>query len=360
MEGNKRKLTGIEYRKIKEKLDSLKMVVDIIDSNEDDFNKAFKIYKIYCSADKFRKTYRTVDDNDIIDPIYKDYMDRMAETYSVLANYEENNIANNAKYIISIEKYLDNYEMAKKVIEAFIEDDKSYNINAFFNRMGITKEEFNFCVEAIKILDLGLFNLYEEKLKNEDVKKYYANIEAFRNIAHGIKTGYLLDGRVYDILDFWRLVPFIIPHNEEHKTKLEFDNYKKINPKIYYSCKFLTKIDYFTRATSLEDNKVIMKYVHDNKLYDYNYFWDGTIRKAHIGMTISYKTVNPKNKKDITVRQKTLTEEDLNNILEYIKVNELPNIMQVFKIVLKRYVFDELDLTQVKRQEKVLGLKRNL
>ena len=68
-------------------------------------------------------------------------------------------------------------------------------------------------------------------------------------------TGRHLDGTEFEMLEFWKRVPFV----SDSSTRSEFFGYSKINPKIAWATTCIGRLDNFTKVTLPEDNKIIMK-----------------------------------------------------------------------------------------------------
>ena len=139
---------------------------------------------------------------------YRDNLDIVKEMYNYYLKYEQSGLINTINDYFDYKDYYKCYNYSKFVIEKYINDKSSYKFSDFLFELGIDNNTFDYCVNVIEELDVGLYNKYLNKKKNS-VKEYqdyiYYNIS---NIINGIKTGKLFDGTKFNKKKFWELVPF--------------------------------------------------------------------------------------------------------------------------------------------------------
>ena len=79
---NKVFLYRMEETVVKERLARLKTIVDILDSDMCEYEKAYEIAKIYDSPEKFRMAYSIINKYGQEDPRFDGYISRFSEIYS--------------------------------------------------------------------------------------------------------------------------------------------------------------------------------------------------------------------------------------------------------------------------------------
>ncbi len=351
-----------------EKLNNIKTIIGIIDSEVKDYEKAFQICKIYSSPEKFRKAYGLIKKYGMKDSTFQEYVSRIEEIYTILLDYQDRGIIDDVNYIIRIEPYLNNYSYAKSIIEYYLSTDYKPDF-VFFEELGIDQDTFDFCLDTLRELDIELLKQFNEKRKKQ---KYYANIYTFKNIAYGIKTGKLFDGTPFDLLEFWKLVPF----KYSKGIKKDFDEFAKINPKIFFrSNNFFGQVENFINATMPNESKIILGYMRENHIYSYRYVSEEQFRKLYSGIEIIVNNIygvptkidNPEealskindNQTDSIVGRTVFTSKDIDNVLEYMKLHKLPSLIEVFKLVQDKYIKGEINMEEEKNKKKA-SLKKIL
>lgn len=363
MEEMKKNIYKNNEEQLAEKLKNIKAIIEIIDLDAKNYEKALHICKIYDSPEKFRKAFGLIKKFGEKDPMFMEYVPRIEEIYTILLDYQNKGIIDNVNYIIKMESYLNNFKYAKSIIEYYLSSEYKQD-SVLFEELGIDQNTFDFCIETIKNLDVNLINQFNEKRKKQ---KYFANIYTFKNIAFGIRTGKLFDGTPFDLLEFWKLVPF----KYSKGIKKDFDEFKALNPEIFFrSDNFYGQIENFTKATMPDESKTILGYMKHNRIYSYRYVSEGQFRKLYSGISIivnniygiptkidcpdeAIKKIND-NQADTIVGRTTFTSDDANNVIEYMKLHKLPSLIEVFKLVQEKYVRGEINMTEElkKAQEK--------
>lgn len=145
------------------KIQKLKEINTILNSNDIDYAKVDKIISLFSSSEKFRKEYLRLINFGLADPMLDPIKDEL-KIFDYLLNkfkkYEEAGIVKDVKYLKSIEIYHRNYEYAKFAINHYIDSDDSYKSKDFLNRLGLKVDDFNFCVDTIKELDVDLYKKF--------------------------------------------------------------------------------------------------------------------------------------------------------------------------------------------------------
>lgn len=217
--------------------------------------------------------------------------------------------------ILEENNYLDNYLYAEYVITTFINDDRNYQRGRFFRVTNTNRKTFAYCEEVIRFLNPRLYKEYLEARKISEVKKKY-NMKANINlIARGIETGHLADGSEFDILDFYRFIPF-------KESGLKFARDLKI---------------FMSDSEGLIDGAfdTISNYMKENHITEIIYLTENNMLK-NISTLGSDERITP---------------EVIHNCFRYMFASGLPKVDAIFKIVLKRYLNGEIDFNDLERME---------
>ena len=227
------------------KLDRLKKLIDIYNSNDKILNRLEKICRICSSSYDFAKIYLGQNAVSLLNnDFYKNNKDKVVELYLFLKRNEENGKVSFINDYIYNEDYLECYDYSKFVINGFI-NDNSITFAAFLSDFGIKPSVFQFCVETVQELDKELYKKFLSSCKTKNKKYCIGCYKNIKNIINGIKTGYLLDGSKFDEEVFWELVPF-----KENKSfeKIIRDYVEKNFWQDYsYFLLYLSEVDYNKR-----------------------------------------------------------------------------------------------------------------
>lgn len=319
-----------------EKINNLKKIVKIIESDNNDYEKAMLIKDIYKSKKDFDQAYHLMLKFGQDDARVNIYFDTINKISNLLEYYEDKDILGSAIYVSKMEDRFIYYDYAKFVIDTYVNTD-SYNTRQFFESLGIDEKIFKYCIRIIEELNIDLYNAYLKKKEDNKIRRYEANIYTFKNIANGIKTGYLFDGEEFDLITFWKIVPF--KYSDGIET--EFREFKQINPNIRSTVpgNFLTKINTFVRAAVPEVLDTITNYLGVNNIRNYQYVSEEQLRVMYSGATISYM----KDGEVVTVDAK----EELDIVVKYLRVNHLPFLAQIIKIIQTKYRSGEIDIQKL-------------
>ena len=291
---------------------------EIMNSNDNEYHKVEKILSIFESTEEFRKKYHLIikygiEDEKLlsVQQLLKNY----EKIYNKFKEYEEKGIVKKVSYILSIEDYIKNYEYAKFIIENYLKRQDSYKEKDFLDKYGIDKEIFEYCVDTIHELDINLYKRYlERKYMNNKIKCLY-NSKVIHNLAIGILKGKLPDGTKLDIFEFVKRLPY----KRREKTMYALIDFMKRNNK--------------------EDMDIILKYMQDNGLTKSTSFTPLNINKIY--------------EKKITKNKIELTKEDKDNILDYLRINNIPLINKTFTAACAKFFSGEIT------NEMIYALKAN-
>lgn len=224
----------------------------------------------------------------------------------LISNNKNVNLYKNLEYIVSniykvyaifesayyFKDYYENHTVeAINIVSDFIMEKDVPTEKVFFHLKGIYEGEFKAAVEAVKNTDPYLYQKYEERMENDYEIRFNAVVNRFREIAKGIETGFLSDGKKFDVLEFWRLVPFMYSKG----AKRDWNHFEKFVPFLdyypsdQYPGAFRRKISHFLKAALPEKYNVIMDYIKDNGIYSYTYMSYRSYRKIHNGGSVRFR-----------------------------------------------------------------------
>ena len=247
--------------------------------------------------------------------------DKIIEVYTILE--KEPNLKSNVLYRKNIEnhleqtKYLDNYLYAKYVIELFISDD-SLSKNEFYQKLEIDNMTFNYCVELIKFLDIELYKKYEQTILDNSINKNNRIKTNIDEIVNRVNTDVS-----FSILDFYKLVPF---------KEYEYNFVPSLLNFIISNYGF-GSITYCT----------ILNYLYRNGINN-----------------CSYVTEESLNSKTMIISGVKITPYIINIIFRYMKLNDLPYISNVYDIVLRMYIDNKIDVSELIQKEQSVENKSKL
>ena len=296
------------------RLQKINLLNEKFSSNESDYKKIDFFLKLFASPEEFRKSYTLFikfGKKDKRLDSAREALNNYEYLYNKLRVYELDGIIDDVRYLMSIENYQKNYSYAKFVIEYYINSSNSYKETDFFSTLGIDKDIFNYCIETIEYLDKDLYNKFLMK-KEENRKTRCLKIsETLTNLAYGIKNNELPNGTPFDLLEFIKRIPF-------KKSK-----------------NFVNELVTFLERNNPQDKDIIINYLYLNKLH---------LPSALAPLDIKdiYTTKN-------IINGKELTNEDKNNIINYLKVNNIPLVNRAYSFAKMKYLNGEIDLETTKQ-----------
>ncbi len=216
------------------------------------------ILTLYKNAEDFRRQYslfQKFGKEDEKLTIFRETLSNIDKVYSIFLKYEESGLVDNIKFINSNKELIENYDYARRVINAYIDDIDSYNHRKFFTSIDIDKEKFLFCLKTMEIFDPNLYKRYQEKKEINKKVRYIKSRETIEDLVVEIKTGSFKDGTPFDLLEFIRKVPF----------KYKHDFFKSITEFMSKNC---TKEEYSVMTKYMYKNKDVFKPLNLNTVYD--------------------------------------------------------------------------------------------
>ena len=193
-------------KKAKENFARLKELLVILNTCDNDYQRVIKMRRIYSSYASFEKAFYL---QGKFREVFSDYQGEIETLRDIYKNYEQTGMleyaANEDKFLLRKEGDLD----SRFVIEAYINDECSYDLDKFLLRYKVTYRAFKVCVDKIKEYDSDLYAKYLEASKNNMTKRLVFPIYSINSILEGIKTGKTVDNKKLDALEFYRIAPFV-------------------------------------------------------------------------------------------------------------------------------------------------------
>jgi len=317
-----------DIEELQKRVDNLNIIYKALKSNLSEDEKIKIVFEIFKDKDEFNKKYALLIKFGANDPrldsvreALNDF-DFISNTINSFSDIQIKNVRyrTEVENILKENNYLDNYLYAEYVIKTYLTDDKSYLKNNFLGNLGINYEIFQYCEELIQFLNPVLYKQYQECVSENNKKRAWAIGMTIRNLARGINTGYLDDGTEFDILEFYKRVPF-----------------KE------YEAKFVCTLEDFILRNIGNENGIYSTI--NNYLYQNNITKMIPASETKLSETsISYNGVE-------------LTPEIIHNVFRYMKVNGLPEVIGVYRIVLSKYVNNEIDFSLLDEQEQQMESK---
>lgn len=197
----------------------------------------------------------------------------------------------------------------------------------FLESVGINRTIFNYCTKVVEELDVDLYKKYEIVHKENIIRKYIEYKENLENIIIGIKTGKLIDGKNFDLVSFWKNIPF----TDSKVAVEEFKDFKTIEEDLELRAPgYLQKIRNFVKITIPKELPTLNKFIVENKI-------SVNIRKVDLEKLNSYRSI---------VNGREITKDDNNKIINYMINNNIPLIESAYVAVRNKYLNNELNLEE--------------
>ena len=245
-------------------------------------------------------------------------------------------------------------EDAKRIIKTYALSDKYSDFYEYLAKMNISELYFNACLKVMKEKDNYLYQQCLSKIKKSKTNIYYQNISRCRDLAIGIKTGNFIDGTNFDMLEFYKRLPFV-----GEIGRRDFDDCCEVNPLIIDSKFIFGRIDKFTEIVDPDSNKIIMNFVRCKRISRIRLMKEEELRNRYQNITRFRKEVIDSNGNEFTI-DRELTTNDIDKVINYMKENNLIFLEQVFTLILERYFIGEIKLDKEKQHKVVRNRKNSL
>lgn len=299
------------------RLEKINLVSEIMNSNDKDYKKVEQLLSLFKSTEEFRKSYALFHKYGKTDTrlsLAREALDNFDFLYNRFKEYETRGIVDNVRYVMSVNDYLQNYKYAKFALGHYIESPESYKESEFLSELGLDKDTFDFCIQAIEELDANLYNQFLKKKEFNNKIRCIKNKETITDLSTGINTGALSDGTQFDLLEFVKRIPF-----------------KKSN-------NFLLTITDFMKRNNPQVSDTIINYIYDNKLHMPSAFAPVDLKSIY-----EIKTI---------VNGVEITNADNNIIIDYLLVNDIPLISKTYVLARAKYLNGEIDAETIVKQKR--------
>lgn len=339
----------------KKKVELLVKMIEIYDSKElSETDKAYQLFKLCNKVSEFETRYRLLFQNGSSDFRLEGIYQYIPLIYKKLKKYKNLGFEEDFAAIRTLERkmYTNNYEEAQKIVFAYIESTLFEEKN-ILDDIGVTSLEFEKHIKLIKTIAPKLYNQYLEKKAKNLILRYDNCVNSFIDIANAIETGYFSDGTKFSLLEFWVRVPL----KENYKYyDLEF---KRLNPNLdKFGFDFIGRVKPFIKAVlSQKQQDIILNFMIENRIKAVsNSMTYVEIKNRYRGISkITKKYTNEKNEEVFI--EFDFTEDDFNNIIDYMKLRKMPLIYEIFEVVLSEYVKENITKDTI-NEIRNIGLKR--
>ena len=308
---------AINTRKIKE-------MIDIIESSSSDKEKAYKLREICVSYKMLLKEYFH---KGKVKSSYEDYREYLFDLRDLFLKYEENGLLEEAKIEKSFILEKDGNLDSRYLVNAYINDYYSYDLDEFYKRYKINRTIFNRAVLRVQNNDKDLYEKYLITFNNNKTKRLVLPIYNINSIIEGIKTGKTYDGKNFDIFEFYKITPF-----KNKDIDLEMRTLEKDFPKLSKLRQF--KVDYckdnskhslnyadymylFTKCFNEKDAELLKTWMDDNNVK--------TITPIYRASTVNFYYNTPEDSE--------YTMEDAEAVFDIMEENEYPKIKEIYDIL---------------------------
>ena len=317
---------------MKKRLNNIKEMIKIVEECDNDFQKAIKLRRIYSNYEAFRTAYypkvKTSDGMiSVLHELYSNYEAELKVLGSLYKRYEEEGFFELAlkeeRFLLKQANDLD----ARFIINAYIHDFDSYDSDIFYAKYKIDGNIFKACTERIKHHDEELYKKFEEARENNKTKRLVMPIYNINQIIEGITTGKTLDGKVFDIYEFYRLAPFQNKDIDEEVRNLakDFPNilvFKKLKQAYKNTNEYRNTISFtysdnlylFTCCFNKTQAEILKKYMEENRVRN--------LTPIHRGSTINFYTNVSKDAE--------FTMEDAIDIFDTMDEEKLPYYQEIY------------------------------
>lgn len=327
MKINKISSTGIPIdsdKFTKGSFEKLRELIEILNTCDNDYQRVIKLRRVCSSYASFEKCFYL---HGKFREAFNNYVDVIETLRDMYKNYEESGLlayaANEDKFLLRKEGDLD----SRFIIEAYINDECSYDIDKFITRYRITYRAFKACVEKIKEHDSALYAKYLETSKNNITKRLVFPIYSINSILEGIKTGKTVDNRKLDALEFYRIAPFtnkdfdnemralIEYYPKLYKIKLMKSELKRDNSRVV-GCTFAENLYLFTKCFNENDAELLKTWMEEHNIKN--------LTPIHRASTCNVYASNIDN---------NFTVEDANSVFDTIEEVGYPKVREVFELL---------------------------
>lgn len=299
----------------------LEKIMEIYESDELDVRKIAKMHELYRNSQDLICQFSDLEkySDDKVVGYFVRKINAIKEYYQTC---EEKGLVKEATSLIKLEEkgYFDDYVYACGFVEDFINYEDSPYINDFLESNGLNKTQFERFVEIVKTLNEELYAKYLEKVNSNIELRKQDVIRKINNLIEGAKTGKLSDNTAFDPVEYYANIPFYDDLTSKEVLK---DFNIKVNAQL--STRYRDLLYFIDR----ENAETVLNYATINKLHF-----------VHLQPMITENNIMSTN---YIIDGYTLTDEDKNNIIEYMKKRKIPFLPKAYSEVRNKYLKQGLD-----------------
>lgn len=299
-------------------------MVEIYDSNLSMYSKVYNMNSVYTPV-QFSNTIK-VYNKFKEDPILGGFVSKLQEIDSFYKKSLDDGTLTEVNSLMKMENYFKSYEYASFIISSYVNYDNSPYLSKFLEEYGLDSGIFDYCLKVVAEFDPDLYKEYVKKSLENRVNRISKNTANLGNIANGVKTGYTLDGKVFDIIEFLKRIPFW--DLESSREVLDDFGVRK-------GSEFSLRIRALIKQVMPEYYHEILKYLNENNID--TYYFQPLREKDVYGIKL-------------TVNGREVTKEDKDIIMNYIKENDLPMVVKSYEVVRNKYLDGEITKDSVKSE----------
>ena len=306
------KVTEEEF---KDRIIKLKQVDEIYRSTSNPYIRFDKIAKLFRNPDYMKKCYKLFILNGKNDPMLDEIRPILNNFNIYYREFRDNFKKDIGKTVFNAYKENDEmqkYKYGEFIIMEYLNVTTMDDYEKFLDKYGIDENIFNNVLQAVKIRNEDLYNIFISRKKNDD--KFLRNIYMYNidDLAYAINNGEFIYGNRFDLLEFIRLIPF------------------------KNSTDFVLELSNFMNKYNKSYNDVIMKYITDNNLYK-----EGALKALDI-------VINSKG----IINGITYSKEEMNILVNYLISRDIPICKASLVEASKKYLNNQInDSVIIKKRE---------
>ena len=289
-------------------LHRLKKVIKIYNSDLSIYTKLDKISKIFENHKELWESYYDL----IIPFLDTKFINDLNKIYIFLkSNSEELSFIN---YYSNIVKKNINYDYAKFIIELYLKENVSYNLEDFLYNIGINNKVFNYCIDTICEFDYDLYSKFIRIKNYNDLLEIEFKKNTIKDLVFALNTGKYPDNIEFSVVEFFKRIPF------------------------KYSRNFYNDLLKFIKTHMPEYEEIIYNFLKTN----------------HFQKKDTTKEINVDELMDscFSIGGKSISKEEKLMILTYMQENELPMFNIVFYDILLKHRHNKINLNVIKKIKK--------
>lgn len=311
----------------KKSFERLKALLNVLETCDNDFQRSIKIRRICSSFALFEKSFYL---NGKMRENFVPYQDKIETLRDLYMNYEKSGLFGLAeeenKFLLKEEGDLD----SRYIINAYINDFYSYDLDKFLPRYGITKRILDKCINRVRANDSELYAKFLEVENNNKTKRLVLPIYNVNSIVEGINTGKTLEGKKFDVFEFYKVAPFT-DKDFDHEIRIigkdfpkllkfkllkqQFNNEKQ-NTTSVRGCTYADNLYLFAKCFNEKDAETLKNWMENNGVR--------TLTRAYEAQVVGVYACRPRNDE--------FNVEDAEEIFDIMKEQGYPKTHEVFDL----------------------------